>query len=51
MDIGHFAPVVIVVGVILGLFGWGVVRISARMEHQRGGNRVKKHGSLRDTPR
>ena len=57
MDLGHLAPMVIV-GLILGLFGWGVVYISARVEHERGEHRLKKYGSLpekygslRDTPR
>jgi hypothetical protein len=36
-----------IVGLILGLFGWGVVRISARMEDRRGEHRVN---SWRDTP-
>ena len=46
VDIGHFAPVV-VVDVVLGLFGWGVVHISAKVERQRGEHRVKRFGSLR----
>jgi hypothetical protein len=41
MDIGHFAPVV-VVDVVLGLFGRGVVHISAKVERQRGERRVKR---------
>jgi hypothetical protein len=45
MDIGHFAPVIIL-GLILGLFGWGVVYTSARVEHERGEHRLKKYGSL-----
>ena len=50
MDMGHIAPLVIV-GLICGVFGWGVVRISARVERQRAEHRLKKYGSLRDTPR
>ena len=49
MDIGHFAPMVIV-GLVLGLFGGGR-RISAKVEQQRGEHRVKRNVSLRDTPR
>jgi uncharacterized membrane protein YciS (DUF1049 family) len=40
MDFGHLAPVVIV-GIILGAFGWGVVYLSAQVEHQRAEHRLK----------
>ena len=42
MDLGHIAPFVIV-GLIVGMFGWGVVRFSAQVERQRAEHRLKKY--------
>jgi hypothetical protein len=41
MDLGHAAPLVIV-GLIVGIFGWGVVRFSARVGRKRAERRPRK---------
>jgi uncharacterized membrane protein YciS (DUF1049 family) len=50
MHFGHIAPVVIV-GLILGAFGWGVVYLSAKVEHQRARHRLERFGPPRNWPR
>ena len=41
MDVGHIAPLVIV-GLIVGIFGWGVVRFSAKVGGKRAEHRLRK---------
>ena len=41
MDLGHIAPLVIV-GLIVGIFGWGVVRFSAKVGRKRAERPLKK---------
>jgi hypothetical protein len=42
MDLGHIAPLVIV-GLIVGIFGWGVVRLSAKVGRKRAEHRPRKY--------
>jgi hypothetical protein len=44
MDLGHIAPLVIV-GLIVGIFGWGVVRFSAKVGRKRAEHRPRKYRS------
>jgi hypothetical protein len=41
MDLGHIAPLVIV-DLIVGIFGWGVVRFSAKVGGKRAEQRLRK---------
>jgi hypothetical protein len=43
MDIGHIAPLFLI-GIGIAAFGWGMVRISARIERRRAARHVVKYG-------
>jgi hypothetical protein len=43
MDIGHIAPLILI-GIGIAAFGWGMVRISARIERRRAARHVVKYG-------
>jgi hypothetical protein len=43
MDFSHMAPV-FMLGISIAVFGWSLVRISARIERQRAEHHVSKYG-------